>query len=267
MGFQNNLGPPKYMENAELQNQSSQDMVSQQTQQNRPDQTNAFGASTTWGVGPDGKPVQTQSFGGPMGDAANSLQQQAQTQLSSPFDLGSLGKMGTGDSARDQAIQAAYGQASSRLDPMFQQRRTQLESRLANQGLDANSEAYRNSIGDFDRAQNDAYGSAMNSAIGQGTAAGSAVFGQNMMARQQQLAEMLRGRGQALGEMQQMQGLLNQPQFNAAGQAQATQYLPAYMAHRQEGMHVMDAMNGYNADAAGGVMDSVGGILKMFGLG
>lgn len=95
--------------------------------------------------------------------------------------IGNQGALPTGQEARDQAITAAYGQATSRLDPRFQQREDQLRTQLANQGLDPTSEAAQTELGNLGRERNDAYTSAMNGAIGQGTAAGSALFNQGVV--------------------------------------------------------------------------------------
>jgi hypothetical protein len=143
-------------------------------------------------------------------DAAHQLQSDApageqpppaarrRTQLGKPIDNGSA--------ARDQAIQGAYSQAKSRLDPRFEQEGNQLASQLAAQGLDPNSQAYRTAMENYGRSKNDAYSSAMNGAIAQGTAAQAATFQENMQARQAPLSEL-----------NQLHGLLGQPGYSGAG--------------------------------------------------
>lgn len=169
----------------------------QQMQANRPGQTNAFGSTVQWEQTPDGKWVQKQGFGGPMGQVAGMLQNRL-------FDLG--GPVQTGDQARQQAIDAAYGQATSRLDPQWDKREDRMRTQLMNQGLDAGSEAYKSAFFDLGTQRNDAYNQAMYSAIGQGTAAGDSAFRNNMMAREAPLQE--------LGQFRQF---LNQPGFSQAG--------------------------------------------------
>lgn len=88
-----------------------------------------------------------------------------------------------GDRARDQAITGAYDQASSRLDPQWAQRETEIRSRLANSGLDPGSEAYSQAMGSYGRDRNDAYTSAMADAIRQGTSAGAVTYEQNRQAQ------------------------------------------------------------------------------------
>lgn len=182
-----------------------------QLQNNRPNQTNAFGVSTTWDE--DGN--QNTSFGGPMGGAVKSLQEQYGQNMSQPFSFSQFGQLQDGSSARDQAINAAYGQATSRLDPMWSKREDTMRTRLLNQGLDPSSQAYRDEMSQLGLQRNDAYSSAMNGAIAQGTDAGHTMFGDNMMARQQAIAEALRQRGMPMEDMQKLLGLTGQAGFNA----------------------------------------------------
>lgn len=140
-------------------------------------------ANSTWTEGPNGQWSQNLSLAPQLQQGANNLMGQ----------IGSQGPVGTGDQARDQAIDAAYLQASSRLDPQWSQRENALRSQLANQGLDMGSEAYSNAMGDLGRSRNDAYTSAMSDAIRQGTAAQAVTFEQNraaQMAPYQQLAAL-----------------------------------------------------------------------------
>jgi hypothetical protein len=67
-----------------------------------------------------------------------------------------------------RAIQANWSQSTSRLDPMWQQRQQGFASQMANQGLDPGAQGYDAGAGTLNRAQNDAYTSALNNAIGQG---------------------------------------------------------------------------------------------------
>lgn len=157
-------------------------------------------------------------FSGGLAERANNLMGQ----------VGSQGPLPTGDAARQQAIDSAYGQAQSRLDPQFAQREESLRARLANQGLDPGSQAADAEMGNFGRERNDAYSSAMANAIGQGTQAGNAIFQQGVQAQQQpysqlsQLASLLQGN--------------NGPQ---------TQYMNAANAGYQ------GALQGYGIDQAG----------------
>lgn len=61
---------------------------------------------------------------------------------------------------------AVYNQATSRLDPRFQQQESDLAARLANQGISNDSEAYRREMDNLGRTKNDAYNQAVFNEIG-----------------------------------------------------------------------------------------------------
>lgn len=104
-----------------------------------------------------------------------------------------FGQLGDGQAAAD----AVYKQATSRLDPMWARREDQAHTRLLNQGLDPQSEAYKSAMSDLGQERNDAYGSAFAQSFGQG----QELFKTNMMARQQAIAEAIRRRMQPLDEL------------------------------------------------------------------
>lgn len=92
------------------------------------------------------------------------------------------GQVGPADlsAASHQAQNAAYNQATSRLDPQFTQSEEQLRNQLANQGLSQNSDAYQTALNNFSMGKNDAYSSAQNNAVTQGNAAAQQLFGQSL---------------------------------------------------------------------------------------
>lgn len=251
--------PPNFTQAAQQQAQASQQAVNQQTQSNRPDQSTPF-ATNTWTQGPGGQWQQNVNFSGPLAGLNQSLQQQAAQAMGTPFSLSGLPSLTTGDAARQQAIDAAYGQASSRLNPAWQQREDATRTRLLQQGLTEGSEAYQREMGNLGMQRNDAYTSALNSAIGQGTAAGNALFNQSMAGRQQALAEMLRERGQAMGELQGMQGFLGMPQFMGAGLAQVPQYLQAAGLQSQADLTAYGIDQQAQADMIGGGLGLLGSL-------
>lgn len=246
--------PPDFTGAAEATSRASQNSINQQTTANRPDQNTPW-ASTQWMRGPDGQWTQNTNFSGPLAGASNSVQQQLANSLGQPLDLSGLPQVTSGAEARDQAINAAYGQATSRLDPQWDRREAAERTRLLNQGLSEGSEAYRNALSDFGQQRNDAYTSAMNSAIGQGTAAGSAIFGQDMASRQNALSELLRQRGQPLSEAQALQGFLAMPGFTNSGAYNPTDYLGAAGLQNNANMQQWQASNQANADLFGGLFN------------
>lgn len=216
---------PDFWSAADAQAASSEKVTGEQTLANRPGQTNAFGASVHWTRNPDGSWSQTQDLGGGLGRAADALTGQVADQAGSPLD--------NGTAVRQQAIDATYGQAASRLNPQWEQREAQTRAQLAAQGLDPGSEAFNTEMGNFGRARNDAYTSAMNNAIMNGNEAQNLTFNQNVAAR-----------ALPYQELGQLRGFTEMPGFSNAGSAQAAQYVPALAA--QYGAQ----MQGYSADQA-----------------
>ena len=242
-----------------------------QLQNNRLNTSNPF-ASVTFG--PDGSV--SQQFSGGLGVAANGLQGQA-AGLANPMDWNQFGALGNGDDARNQAITAAYGQATSRLDPQWDQRMEAQRTQLLNQGLDPSSEAYKNAMRDANFARNDAYSSAMNGAIAQGTAAGDSAFRNNMSARQQAIVEAMKRRSQPLDELGQLQGFLSgQPTYNqdnsslASGIAKSgllMQNMQGYENRRQQDFQNEMQMRGMgNQQAAGAAQGAMSDLAGLAGL-
>lgn len=254
--------PPNYAGAAEQTANASQHATNQQTQANRPDINTPFGFQN-WTQGPDGQWSLSSGLNGGLGAAAGSLGGQAQDAMSHPLDMSGLPQVDSGAGARDQAIQASYGQAASRLDPQWKQREEQERSQLANQGLDPNSEAGRNAMTQFGQSRNDAYGGAMNSAILHGDQAGNTVFHNSMMARQNALGEALKKRGLPLEEMQAMMGLMGTPGFHSAGVGATPDYLGAAGLQDSANWRNFDFENKQRTDAMSGMGDLLGMFSKI----
>ncbi len=216
-----------------------------ETRANRPN-ISTPGSETTWEQGPDGQWHMKQAPSAAVQKAYDGMGQ---------MDWGQFGTIDDGASARDQAVKASYDQAASRLNPAWDQREGAMRSRLANQGLDPNSEAARNAMRTLGQQRNDAFSGAMNSAIGQGREAGDSVFRNSMMSRQQAIIEALRKRGQPLEDIQQLMGFMRTPDFKSSGgllQASGMQgdaEFRAYVAKKQA-----------EADAAKGVSSIPGSV-------
>lgn len=83
--------------------------------------------------------------------------------------------------ALNQAMtNAMYRQQSQYLDPQFQQAQSNLENKLANQGITQGSEAYDRAMLNFNNQKQQAYESARNAAISQGMNAAQGMFGMNL---------------------------------------------------------------------------------------
>lgn len=89
-----------------------------------------------------------------------------------------------GPSNFNQAVQgvqnAYYNQATSRLDPQWQQAQSQLQTQLANQGLNINDRAYQTAMQNFNQSKTDAYNQANFGAIGAGANEQNTLFGQQL---------------------------------------------------------------------------------------
>jgi hypothetical protein len=177
-------------------NPTYQATADQQTKANRVNQNTPFGF-TNFNQNPDGTWNQNTGFTPGMQNTFDSLQHQFQQAWSTPMDDGSH--------ARDQAINAAYGQSVSRLNPQWDQRQNSMQAQLANQGLDPHSEAFRTSSEQFGRDRNDAYSSAMNNAVGLGNQAQQAAWQQAYQARMAPLQQL-----------QSLKGLLSMPGYNSS---------------------------------------------------
>lgn len=139
-----------------------------QTAANRPNQTGPFGSST-WTQGPDGQWSQNVTLTPGLNDAAQGI-------------IGGLGNQLDPSAMRDQAINSAYTQATSRLDPQWQERMAAADTQAINRGLTPGSRAYDSQMGTLNNARNDAYAQALLNAQ---TGAGNAAFGQALAANMQ----------------------------------------------------------------------------------
>lgn len=174
--------------------------------------------------------------------------QQVQGQVG-PQDLGG---------AANAVSNAVYQQAASRLDPQYSLAQQQLETKLANQGLNANDLAYQNAMDTFNRGKNDAYNQAIYSAIPAGLNAENTLFGQSL--QQGQFANSA-----AAQQYQQNQGLAafhnqtagqdfgqNQQQAQFANQAQAQAYQQALANAQMQNANAMaQAQFGNSANLQG----------------
>lgn len=147
---------------------------------------------------------------------------------------------------------AIYNQATSRLDPRFNQGQSDLDSRLANQGITAGSSAYNRAQDNFSMQRNDAYQSAMNNATAQsaadasrvqgmdinqgnfGNTAQQQVFGQNVTANQFQ--------NQSIGQSNQAQNQ-NFTQTNANAAYDNNLRISQFNMQQQQRLQELNEMN------------------------
>jgi hypothetical protein len=219
---------------------SGREATQYQTNANRPNIDTPFG-SQNWSKDAAGHWHMNTSYAPGMEGSIDSLQGQMANNYAQPFDNGSA--------ARQKSIDATYGQATSRLDPQWGQREEQLQSRLANQGLDPSSEAYGHAMGDFSRERNDAYTSAMNNAVTNGNQAQALTFGENAAARDM-----------PLHELQGMQGFLQMPGYNAAGSWAPVQSVAGDQAAWNANLQRMQVGNEASGQFMSGITNMAGGL-------
>ena len=289
MGKKSTPAPPDYEAAAERTAEGNKALVQEQTRANRPNQYTPWGASE-WVEGPGGNWEQTISLTPQQQEALQS--QHAITQGRSDLAQNMFGRvgeeygdlmdwdqfgaykqdLGTGDEARQSAIDAAYGQATSRLDPRMASAKEGLDAQLRGQGLRPGDEAYDYAMARQNEAETDAYNQAMFSAIKQGGAEGSRVFGMNQQSaafnnqvRQSQIAEEMQKRGFSLNEINailsgQQIAMPGMPSFSQAGVSQGADYLgAAQMGYQAD----MDAFNADQA-AMNSLMSGAGSMAGMF---
>lgn len=138
------------------------------------------------------------------GEANNYLRgavAKANQAIATPFNFKDAPAMPVANEATRQAIaNALYGQSTSRLDPRYNQASSNLESKLAAQGITVGSDAYNREIDNLARDRNDAYQSAMNASQLSSLDAMNILFSMGLSARKQGVAEIQAIRDQALKE-------------------------------------------------------------------
>jgi len=223
---------PNYNGAAGQDYQNGQQSTNQQTQNNRPDQSNAFGASSNWTKDANGNWTQSSTLGGGLGQAAGNLEGQ----------IAGQGAIGNGDQARDAAVRGSFNQSKALLDPQWGQGQEALTSQLAAQGLDPNSQAGQSATQQFGAQRNAAYQGAANAAEMQGTQAQQATFGENYQAAMMPYQQL-----GALG------GLTGQQSFNQAGAYNPSSLLQAAGLQGNYQLGSADMANQWMGAAASGL--------------
>ena len=210
------------------------------------------------------------------------------------------GQIGDPSAIQARAEDAAYGQATSRLDPRFQSQQEALEIQLRNQGLQPGDEAWDSQMAALGRERTDAYQQAQFGAIEAGRQAADQLFRQGLdrastqfdqdlaanqgnwqqaltgstfqnQLRQAQIGERERRGAQAINWLQALQqgqqvGLPTAPGFNAAQVAEPADLYGARVDERNTRQaNIQSAFN--LAEAAGKAIASIGGAALVGGYG
>lgn len=166
------------------------------------------------------------------------------------LDLSHLSAMPTADEGtRQRVTDAYYNQERSRLDPQFQQQEDQLRSQLMARGMTEGSEGWRQQLDQFGRTKNDAYSTALNTAIGHGGEEMQRDFTMGMQARQQGLNEAQTGFQDSLaGRQQRISEILSAYDKSLAGRQQGVaesmdRFNTGLAAHQQGTADVLQRFN------------------------
>jgi hypothetical protein len=245
---------PDYMGAAEQMGEYSQGAVEQQAVANHPNITTPGGSQqwtrdpTTgqWSLSMEYSPGQQAIYEGATGAAGSLL---GSGGLGTPIDTSGLPELGTGEEARDEAERAIYERATSRLDPMWDQRQEQARTRLYNMGMEENDEGYDTAMGNLGRERTDAYSRAMQDAIIGGGQEASRTYGMDLSSRQQGWSELLGGRQNTLASLLGLssiaRGYPSMPGTPTTGAAQTPALLSAL------GLQNAGEWDQYNAEQAG----------------
>lgn len=158
---------------------------------------------------------------GDLYDLANAYTGRVAEGLENPFTFEGLPDAPRADEgARQDIIDALYGQYKSRIDPEMEQDRRALEQRLANQGISIGSDAWDSEMDRYGRSRNDAYQSARNQAVTAGGAEQSRLFGLGASARERAIQERAYLRDRPINEITALTSGrgLTMPQFSAVPQ-------------------------------------------------
>jgi hypothetical protein len=291
---------PNFTQAAEKTAAENRKLLTQYNYANRPNQFTPFG-STTWNVGkiydPSTKqyvPSWTQNV-----QLDPGLQKALESQISlqrgrSSLAGGMLGRVASEFGRpvnfegqfgkpyglkydpmelRNRAMQYAYEQETSRLDPKFAESSNQLEIKLRGQGLRPGDQAYDAAIANFERAKTDAYQGARRQAFALGQGEAGQLFEQQVgtanyanQIRAQRINELLKQRGLPLNEMNallsgQQVSLPEMQSFTGAGQGTGADYVGAAQNQYQSGV------DAYNAGQMGkqGLLDAIISGASLFG--
>jgi len=138
---------------------------------------------------------------------------------------------------RQTAEDALFDRQAGRLRQRFGDEQAALDTRLANQGIQAGSSAFNRSQESFGRTRNDAFENARLSAIVGGGQEQSRLFGLSQAARQQGIAEQLTLRNQPINDIS---ALLSSSQVqipNFGGIAQVGVGAPDFLGAQQQALN------------------------------
>jgi len=216
-------------------------IANQQLQANRPDQNTPYG-SRQWVKDANGNWTQNTSFSPEMQGANNSLMTQ--------WGQNAANGYGNGEDARNQSIDASWGQFQRMNDPLFEQQQTKARSDLLNSGADAGDSIYGTQMGNLNDQQNKMRLNAQDQAVAAGDRAQGQTFNQNRQAWMDPLNAM-----QGMNSLLTMPGV---PQTNDLMQGAQQQFGAETGQYNQNLQNITGLINGGTAiaGAVGGMPSS-----------
>jgi hypothetical protein len=158
-----------------------------------------------------------------LGQTSNRMLGQVDQAYGQPFnpELSQLQGAEDLEGSRQAVSDALYKRQAAYLDPQYQQADTSMRTRLANQGITEGSEAWKNSIDEFNRGKSFDYGQARESSIAGGLSEMKGLSDISSRNRNQQLSEALARRALPLNEFNALRAgsQVDVPQFQNPGNA------------------------------------------------
>lgn len=192
---------------------------------------------------PGARPAQTTQFTDPsLNKTIPNLEGQLATNLSTPIDFGSLGKLDTGVGAGKKAYEEIYGEGKAHLDPQYADAEKQELQRLADEGLSPTDAAYKATQNQFDMGKGDAYAALASTATQGQTAVQAETFKENLDSRKQAIGEMLSQRNMPVEDISKVMTTL--ASIPSIGTPQGIQSLTALGMGVQEATDLIGSIGG-----------------------
>ena len=145
---------------------------------------------------------QQQALGLSLSELANRQTGVIDDTLGTPLDFSGLPELPQVDEAARLRIEdALFDRQANRLNQQFGVQQDQLDTTLANQGIQRGSEAFTESQESFGRTRNDAFDIALQNAIAGGASEQGRLFGLGQAARNQGLQELMTQRNQPINDI------------------------------------------------------------------
>lgn len=162
---------------------------------------------------------------------------------------------GADEAARKKIEDSLYANSTARLDPQYQQGQSDLDARLASQGITQGSQAWQRENQNMSMAKTDAYANARNTAVSSSTDQMQKLFQMGLASRQQGVSEANTLRNQtsleAATAAQLNAGLQSQNQgYYGTEQAQKVADAAMEVQKAQTAISAATAQQGINSQAA-----------------